>query len=109
MTVPHAYTQHSVRRIRTHHSRHARHSQPCARQGETFKVLKKVGCVSELIKTMVEGDADETEIPLPNFKGQVLSKVTHGRVALLALSYGHQLMLLSPSLLRCCLPSSPAR
>lgn len=46
-----------------------------SQEGETFKVARKVAMQSELIKTMWEGDKDETEIPLPNVKTAILKKV----------------------------------
>jgi S-phase kinase-associated protein 1 len=46
-----------------------------SREGEQFPVLRKVALCSELVKTMAEGDATETDIPLPNVKGAVLKKV----------------------------------
>jgi S-phase kinase-associated protein 1 len=46
-----------------------------SQEKEKFTVPKKVALQSELVKTMAEGDKDETEIPLPNVKGAVLSKV----------------------------------
>ena len=42
---------------------------------ERFDVAKKVAIMSELVKTVADGDPDETTIPLPNVKGSVLSKV----------------------------------
>lgn len=42
---------------------------------ENFAVPRKVALMSELVKTMVEGDKEEKEIPLPNVKGNVLKKV----------------------------------
>jgi S-phase kinase-associated protein 1 len=44
-------------------------------ESESYPVSRKVALQSELIKTMVEGDKDEKEIPLPNVKGPVLKKV----------------------------------
>jgi len=41
-----------------------------------FDCPKKVALMSELVKTMSEGDKDEKEIPLPNVKANVLEKVT---------------------------------
>jgi len=46
-----------------------------AKDGEKFSVDRKVAVMSELVKTMAEGDADEKEIPLPNVKAEVLKKV----------------------------------
>jgi len=46
-----------------------------ASDGETFEVPREVAMQSELVKTMWEGDKDETEIPLPNVKPQILKKV----------------------------------
>lgn len=43
--------------------------------GEKFPLEKKVASMSELVKTMAEGDKDENEIPLPNVKGAILKKV----------------------------------
>lgn len=40
-----------------------------------FEVRKKVAIMSELVKTMAEGDKEENEIPLPNVKSEVLQKV----------------------------------
>jgi len=42
---------------------------------EKFPVAKKVAMMSELVKTMAEGDKEEKEIPLPNVKAAVLKKV----------------------------------
>lgn len=36
---------------------------------------KKVALMSELVKTMAEGDKEEKEIPLPNVKSAILGKV----------------------------------
>jgi S-phase kinase-associated protein 1 len=41
----------------------------------TFEVPRKVAEMSELVKTMVEGDREATDIPLHNVKSQVLAKV----------------------------------
>jgi len=46
-----------------------------SQEGEAFSVTKKVAIMSELIKTMIEGDKEEKEIPLPNVKSSVLQKV----------------------------------
>jgi S-phase kinase-associated protein 1 len=46
-----------------------------SRENESFTVDRKVAIMSELVKTMAEGDATETEIPLPNVKGVILKKV----------------------------------
>jgi len=43
--------------------------------GARFEVPKKVACMSELVKTMAEGDTEEKEIPLPNVKKEPLKKV----------------------------------
>jgi len=42
---------------------------------EKIPVPKKVAMMSELVKTMAEGDKEEKEIPLPNVKSAVLNKV----------------------------------
>jgi S-phase kinase-associated protein 1 len=42
---------------------------------DKIPVPKKVATMSELVKTMAEGDKDEKEIPLPNVKTPVLNKV----------------------------------
>jgi len=42
---------------------------------EKFQVERKVAIMSELVKTMAEGDQEEKEIPLPNVKAEVLKKV----------------------------------
>jgi S-phase kinase-associated protein 1 len=42
---------------------------------EKIPVPKKVAIMSELVKTMAEGDKEEKEIPLPNVKSAVLNKV----------------------------------
>lgn len=44
---------------------------------EKFPVPRKVAVMSELVKTMAEGDSDEKEIPLPNVKAEVLKKVVN--------------------------------
>lgn len=43
--------------------------------GEKFPVSSKIACQSELVKTMSQGDAEETDIPLPNVKASILRKV----------------------------------
>lgn len=40
-----------------------------------FPVEREVAMMSELVKTMWEGDRDETQIPLPNVKSSTLEKV----------------------------------
>ena len=45
-----------------------------SRENESFPVNRKVATMSELVKTMADGDSD-TDIPLPNVKGQILKKV----------------------------------
>ena len=42
---------------------------------EKITVPRKVALMSELVRTMSEGDKDEKEIPLPNVKSAVLRKV----------------------------------
>lgn len=42
---------------------------------ESFAVPRRVALLSELVKTMAEGDAAETKIPLPNVKSAVLAKI----------------------------------
>ena len=42
---------------------------------EKIPVPKKVATMSELVKTMSEGDKEEPEIPLPNVKSAILTKV----------------------------------
>jgi len=46
-----------------------------SQEDEKYVVSRKVALMSELVKTMVEGDKEEKEIPLPNVKGTVLKKV----------------------------------
>jgi len=46
-----------------------------SQEEEKFTVPKKVAMMSELVKTMAEGDKEENEIPLPNVKANVLNKV----------------------------------
>jgi len=46
-----------------------------SQEEEKFNVPKKVALISELVKTMSEGDKEEKEIPLPNVKSAVLNKV----------------------------------
>lgn len=46
-----------------------------SQEEEKVMVKKKVAMMSELVKTMAEGDKEEKEIPLPNVKGTVLKKV----------------------------------
>jgi len=46
-----------------------------SQEQEKIPVPKKVAMMSELVKTMAEGDKDEKEIPLPNVKSAVLNKV----------------------------------
>lgn len=45
-------------------------------ENEKVTISKKVALMSELVKTMAEGDKEESEIPLPNVKAPVLKKVT---------------------------------
>mmetsp|Transcript_931 Transcript_931/g.1205 ORF Transcript_931/g.1205 Transcript_931/m.1205 type:complete len:188 (+) Transcript_931:57-620(+) len=40
-----------------------------------YPVQKKTAIMSTLVKTVVEGDKESTEIPLPNVKGSILRKV----------------------------------
>jgi len=47
-----------------------------SQDGPKFTCPKKVALMSELVKTMAEGDKEEREIPLPNVKSTVLQKVT---------------------------------
>lgn len=42
---------------------------------EKFSLPRKIAFMSELVKTMAEGDKKESEIPLPNVKAEVLNKV----------------------------------
>jgi len=42
---------------------------------ERFSVTRKVALMSELVKTMIENDKEERELPLPNVKGSTLAKV----------------------------------
>jgi len=46
-----------------------------SQDGETFEVEKDVAVKSNLVKTMVEDSGVDEEIPLPNVKSTVLSKV----------------------------------
>jgi len=46
-----------------------------SQEGEGFSIPKKVAIMSELVKTMAEGDKEESTIPLPNVKSNVLQKV----------------------------------
>jgi len=46
-----------------------------SQEGEVFQVPKKICMMSELIKTMSEGDKDADDIPLLNVKAAVLKKV----------------------------------
>jgi S-phase kinase-associated protein 1 len=46
-----------------------------SQEGETFEVEEDVACKSQLIKNMVEDSGNDEEIPLPNVKSSVLSKV----------------------------------
>jgi S-phase kinase-associated protein 1 len=46
-----------------------------SQEQEKFTVSQKVAMMSELVKTVAEGDKEEKEIPLPNVKGTILSKV----------------------------------
>lgn len=41
---------------------------------ETFEVLEEIACLSQTIQNMIE-DTNETVIPLPNVKGEILAKV----------------------------------
>ena len=44
-------------------------------QGEIFEVEPDVACMSTLIKNMVDDSGTDEEIPLPNVKTAILSKV----------------------------------
>eukprot|EP00439_Symbiodinium_sp_Y106_P059245 s723_g8.t1 len=44
-------------------------------QGEIFEVEPEVACMSTLVKNMVEDSGTDEEIPLPNVKTAILSKV----------------------------------
>jgi S-phase kinase-associated protein 1 len=50
-----------------------------SQEGDSFDVQTSVANMSELVKTMIddeaEADAEPQEIPLPNVKGNVLAKV----------------------------------
>jgi S-phase kinase-associated protein 1 len=46
-----------------------------SQEQEKYQVPKRVAMMSELIKTIVESDATDKEIPLPHVKGNVLHKV----------------------------------
>jgi len=46
-----------------------------SQEKERFSIPKKIAMLSELVKTMAEGDKDEKVIPLPNVKANVLRKV----------------------------------
>ena len=59
-----------------------------SQEGDSFEVDGKVAMMSELVKTMIGGEAEENgstgssedndqEIPLPNVKTAVLAKVCH--------------------------------
>jgi S-phase kinase-associated protein 1 len=59
--------------------------QLVSQEQEKFSLPKKIAIMSELVKTMADGDQSETEIPLPNVKGAVLNKIIvwmkrHGEV-----------------------------
>eukprot|EP00933_Yihiella_yeosuensis_P055125 TRINITY_DN53802_c0_g1_i1.p1 TRINITY_DN53802_c0_g1~~TRINITY_DN53802_c0_g1_i1.p1 ORF type:complete len:179 (+),score=26.99 TRINITY_DN53802_c0_g1_i1:22-537(+) len=42
---------------------------------ERYTVSRRVALMSELIRTIVDGDSSSTEIPLPHVKGSILHKV----------------------------------
>jgi len=46
-----------------------------SQEGEIYEVPKKICMMSELIKTMAEGDKEADDIPLLNVKSNVLKKV----------------------------------
>jgi len=49
-----------------------------SQEGESFDVTLDVAKMSELVKTMIDEDADDDEaqeIPLPNVKSSILAKV----------------------------------
>merc|ERR1719290_478390 len=46
-----------------------------SQDGQQFPVPREVAMMSELVKTMWEGDKQEKEIPLQNVKGATLKKV----------------------------------
>jgi len=46
-----------------------------AQDGKSFTVSREVAMMSELVKTMWEGDKNEKEIPLQNVKSEILKKV----------------------------------
>ena len=55
------------------------HRQQISQEGDSYSVAVKIATKSELVKTMIdedEDDADEVqEVPLPNVKSSVLTKV----------------------------------
>ena len=76
-THPHTLTRtpSATRFARRHPRRHPQISQ----EGDSYSVAVKIATKSELVKTMIdedEDDADEVqEVPLPNVKSSVLTKV----------------------------------
>jgi S-phase kinase-associated protein 1 len=46
-----------------------------SQEQEKFPIDRKIAKMSELVKTMADGDADEKLIPLPNVRSSVLGKV----------------------------------
>ncbi|CAK4072015.1 unnamed protein product [Aphanomyces euteiches] len=49
-----------------------------SQDGDSFEIPRTVACMSELVKTMIADEQDDEEvqeIPLPNVKSSVLSKV----------------------------------
>ena len=46
-----------------------------SQDNRSFTVSRSVAFSSEVVKTMIENDKEETKIPLPNVKGAVLEKV----------------------------------
>ena len=49
--------------------------QLVSQEGKNFSLPRKIAVMSELVKTIAEGDKKESEIPLPNVKAEVLNKV----------------------------------
>jgi len=46
-----------------------------SKEEEKFPISKKAAVKSELVRTMLDGEEDATEIPLPNVKSTTLKKV----------------------------------
>jgi S-phase kinase-associated protein 1 len=54
---------------------HSDHIDLVSSDGLRFSVQREVACMSQLLRTMLEGDSKETEIPLKEVRGSELKKI----------------------------------